>query len=50
MWSKIIDWINKDEKPEQTICPLCGYYCLGKGGIYCIDKPTMVNRDKTNGE
>lgn len=19
-------------------CPVCGYYCLGKGGIGCIDK------------
>lgn len=23
-------------------CPVCGYYCLGKGGIGCIDKPTLV--------
>lgn len=22
-------------------CPVCGYYCLGKGGRGCIDKPTM---------
>ena len=23
-------------------CPACGYYCLGNGGVYCIDKPTTV--------
>lgn len=22
-------------------CPVCGYYCLGKGGQDCIDKPAM---------
>ena len=20
-------------------CPVCGYYCLGRGGHGCIDKP-----------
>jgi hypothetical protein len=20
-------------------CPVCGYYCLGNGGMGCIDKP-----------
>lgn len=23
-------------------CPVCGYYCAGKGGIGCIDKPAML--------
>lgn len=23
-------------------CPVCGYYCNGKGGIGCIDKPELV--------
>lgn len=23
-------------------CPVCGYYCLGNGGIGCIDKPSLV--------
>lgn len=22
-------------------CPVCGYYCLGKGGAFCIDKPAL---------
>jgi len=22
-------------------CPVCGYYCLGRGGHGCIDKPNM---------
>lgn len=25
---------------EET-CPVCGYYCLGNGGIGCIDKPAL---------
>lgn len=24
-------------------CPVCGYYCLGKGGFGCIDKPSMID-------
>jgi hypothetical protein len=32
---------NKDENPEDIQCPVCGYYCLGKGGFGCIDKPTL---------
>lgn len=27
------------ERPEDIQCPVCGYYCLGKGGVGCIDKP-----------
>ena len=23
-------------------CPVCGYYCLGRGGYGCIDKPSMI--------
>ena len=31
------------ERPATEIdCPGCGYYCLGRGGIGCIDKPTLV--------
>ena len=22
---------------QEIHCPVCGYYCLGKGGIGCID-------------
>lgn len=29
-------------KPEDIQCPVCGYYCLGKGGHGCIDKPFLV--------
>lgn len=24
-------------------CPVCGYYCLGKGGNGCIDKPSGID-------
>ena len=27
---------------ENVQCPVCGYYCLGKGGHGCIDKPGML--------
>lgn len=26
---------------EQTHCPVCGFYCNGKGGVGCIDKPKL---------
>lgn len=25
-------------------CPVCGYFCVGRGGIGCIDKPADVER------
>ena len=27
------------------VCPVCGYYCNGKGGKYCIDKVGMYQRE-----
>ena len=30
---------------EEEICPVCGYYCLGKGGVNCIDKPKLCGID-----
>ena len=37
-------------KPKQTAadiyCPVCGYYCLGKGGFGCIDKLTMYEQEQ----
>ena len=36
---------NKLSDTEENIsCPVCGYYCLGKGGFGCIDKPTLVKK------
>ena len=26
--------------PENIVCPVCGYLCVGKGGVGCIDKPS----------
>lgn len=38
-----LDYVNANANyeiaPEEKICPACGYYCLGKGGYGCIDKP-----------
>lgn len=28
----------------EEVCPTCGYYCLGKGGFGCIDKPSLANK------
>lgn len=35
------DMKKKDYSEEQ--CPVCGYYCIGKGGFGCIDKPSLVD-------
>jgi len=29
-------------------CPVCGFYCLGKGGVYCIDKPTLTQQNSSS--
>jgi hypothetical protein len=28
--------LNTLESSSGTLCPVCGYYCLGKGGAECI--------------
>ncbi len=36
---KLFEWfLNHGKKAEDLTCPVCGYYCLGKGGVGCIDK------------
>jgi hypothetical protein len=39
---------NKKVLSEEISCPICGYYCLGKGGFGCIDKPKLVEIEKSN--
>lgn len=34
---------TKKNKPEEIQCPVCGYYCLGRGGFGCIDKPGFLS-------
>jgi hypothetical protein len=34
-------WFTRKSASELN-CPVCGYYCLGKGGVGCIDKPKLV--------
>lgn len=34
-----------EEKPEDVFCPQCGYYCLGRGGFGCIDKPSLLSQE-----
>ena len=36
-------------KPEDIQCPACGYYCLGKGGWGCIDKPFFLRQATDHG-
>lgn len=31
---------------ENEQCPVCGYYCIGKGGYGCIDKKSMYELAK----
>lgn len=33
---------------ENEQCPVCGYYCLGKGGDGCIDKPRLCGFDEND--
>lgn len=42
LWDAIF---NLPENPEDYICPVCGYYCLGHGGYGCIDKSSLQNED-----
>lgn len=38
-------WLKKLFEPKpaaEAYCPVCGYLCIGKGGVFCIDKPTLV--------
>ena len=40
---------------DDIICPVCGYYCLGKGRLGCINKPWLISeierrrKDKAKG-
>jgi hypothetical protein len=46
-WWTVKGWIKwRGRNPEDVICPVCGYYCLGKGGMGCIDKPVYVEMAK----
>lgn len=33
---------NKPDNLDNIQCPVCGYYCLGKGGVECIDKSRFL--------
>ena len=37
---------KKEYKAEDEQCPVCGYYCIGNGGVYCIDKPSFIRPKK----
>ena len=47
---KLWDTPPRDEdtspRAEDLQCPVCGYYCLGHGGVGCIDKPKLVKAGK----
>lgn len=34
------------EEAEAMQCPVCGFLCVGKGGVGCIDKLGLVNAIK----
>jgi len=38
---KLINFFKIEKIINDIICPVCGYNCLGKGGLGCIDKPAM---------
>ena len=48
LFRKMRNWLDLGFRPKETsynpaneYCPECGYYCLGHGGFWCIDKPSM---------
>ncbi|HUS88157.1 MAG TPA: hypothetical protein VMW91_02110 [Desulfosporosinus sp.] len=51
---KILNWLlhimKTGQGNEELHCPVCGYYCLGKGGMGCIDKPSLVAAKPQKGE
>lgn len=38
--------MSDTNKLREAHCPVCGYYCLGKGGYGCIDKPAALAASK----
>lgn len=34
---------NTNTKP---FCPVCGCLCIGKGGLFCANKPKLVKQEK----
>lgn len=41
----MIDWLfsqTPGSLRNREQCPVCGYYCSGKGGYGCIDKPALA--------
>lgn len=43
----MLDAVSFAPKPEDIHCPVCGYYCLGRGGMGCIDKPFIVEHEQS---
>ena len=43
---KIKSSSSRNSESADIQCPVCGYYCLGHGGIGCIDKPTIFAEDE----
>ncbi len=42
----VAEMFDREKKPSERHCPVCGYYCLGRGGAGCIDKPGLVEREQ----
>ena len=42
MFTSNRDAPSRKQMDDDLFCPVCGYYCLGKGGRECLDKPTLV--------
>lgn len=41
-------WCGKKRprsRAEDLNCPVCGYYCLGRGGVGCIDKLGIYEKE-----
>jgi len=35
-------FVLRPSRVDDVICPTCGFYCSGKGGVGCIDKGSLI--------
>lgn len=42
----IAKWFKGIFATSEVYCPVCGYYCLGRGGMECIDKPMIIAKER----
>jgi hypothetical protein len=49
LWQRFKHWLNETTPVTELHCPVCGYYCLGNGGMGCIDKLRLFEIEQGRG-